>query len=40
MMAWGITMAAAVLTTLPPIILYMALSKFVVGGLTGGAVKG
>jgi ABC-type maltose transport system permease subunit len=33
-------MSAAVLTTLPPIIVYMVLSKYVVGGLTGGAVKG
>jgi multiple sugar transport system permease protein len=39
-MLWGITMSAAVLTTLPPIIVYMVLSKYVVGGLTGGAVKG
>jgi multiple sugar transport system permease protein len=39
-MLWGITMSAAVLTTLPPIIVYMMLSKYVVGGLTGGAVKG
>ena len=39
-MLWGVTMSAAVLTTLPPIIVYMVLSKYVVGGLTGGAVKG
>ncbi len=39
-MLWGVTMAAAVLTTLPPIIVYMVMAKYVVGGLTGGAVKG
>ena len=39
-MLWGVTMSAAVLTTLPPIIVYMVMAKYVVGGLTGGAVKG
>lgn len=39
-MLWGVTMAAALLTTLPPIIVYMVMAKYVVGGLTGGAVKG
>lgn len=39
-MLWGLTMAGAVMTTLPPVILYMTLQKFVVGGLTAGSVKG
>lgn len=39
-MLWGLTMAGAVVTTLPPVILYMLLQKYVVGGLTLGAVKG
>ena len=39
-MLWGLTMAGAVMTTLPPVILYMSMQKFVVGGLTAGSVKG
>lgn len=39
-MLWGLTMAGAVTTTLPPVILYMLLQRFVVGGLTMGSVKG
>lgn len=39
-MLWGLTMAGAVTTTLPPVILYMVLQRFVVGGLTMGSVKG
>lgn len=39
-MLWGLTMAGAVTTTIPPIILYMLLQRFVVGGLTMGSVKG
>ncbi len=39
-MVWGLTMAGAVLTTLPPVVLYMLLQKYVVSGMTAGAVKG
>lgn len=39
-MLWGLTMAGAVTTTIPPVLLYMLLQRFVVGGLTAGAVKG
>jgi multiple sugar transport system permease protein len=39
-MLWGVTMAGAVITTIPPVIMYMLLQKFVVGGMTMGAVKG
>ena len=33
-------MAAAVIVTLPVIVLYMLLQRYVVSGLTGGAVRG
>ena len=33
-------MAAAVVVTLPVILLYMLLQRYVVSGLTGGAVRG
>ena len=33
-------MAAAVILTLPVILLYMLLQRYVVSGLTGGAVRG
>ena len=33
-------MAAAVLFTIPPILLFMFIQKHLVSGLTGGAVKG
>jgi multiple sugar transport system permease protein len=39
-MLWGLTMAGAVVTTIPPVVVYMLLQRFVVGGLTLGAVKG
>jgi multiple sugar transport system permease protein len=39
-MLWGLTMAAAVVTTIPPVLVYIVLQRFVVGGLTMGAVKG
>jgi len=39
-MLWGLTMAGAVLTTVPPVVLYMLLQKYVVTGMTAGAVKG
>lgn len=37
---WGTYSAAALLTTLPVVILFAALSKYLVGGLTVGSVKG
>lgn len=40
MIFWGVMMAGAVIATLPPVLLYMFLQKFVVEGLTAGAVKG
>ena len=39
-MLWGLTMAGAVIATIPPVVLYMAMQKFVVGGLTAGSIKG
>lgn len=37
---WGELMAGAVLATLPVVVLYLYLQKYVVAGLTAGAVKG
>ena len=37
---WGPMMAAACLATLPPVMLYLAFQRWVVKGLTLGAVKG
>jgi multiple sugar transport system permease protein len=37
---WGQLMAAAVLTTLPVVLLYIYLQRYMVEGLTAGAVKG
>ena len=37
---WGYLMAGAVLTTLPVIVVYMYLQKYMVEGLTSGSVKG
>jgi multiple sugar transport system permease protein len=37
---WGYLMAGAVLTTLPVIIVYIYLQKYMVEGLTAGSVKG
>jgi len=37
---WSDMMAAAVLFTIPPIVLFMFIQKHLVSGLTGGAVKG
>lgn len=37
---WGATMAASVVLTLPIVILFIAMQRYFVGGLTGGAVKG
>jgi multiple sugar transport system permease protein len=37
---WSDMMAAAVLFTIPPILLFMFIQKHLVSGLTGGAVKG
>ena len=37
---WGVYAASAILTAIPAMILFMSLSKFLVGGLTVGSVKG
>lgn len=37
---WNYVMAGAVLVTVPPVILFIFLNRFLVSGLTGGAVKG
>jgi len=37
---WGAVMAASVIMTLPVVILFLAMQKLFVGGLTAGAVKG
>ena len=37
---WGKIMGAALISSLPPAIVYYALQRYVVSGLTGGAVKG
>ncbi len=37
---WGVYSAAAIITTIPVVILFVALSKYLVGGLTLGGVKG
>ncbi|MDQ3301645.1 MAG: sugar ABC transporter permease, partial [Myxococcota bacterium] len=37
---WGLFAAGAVLTSIPVMILFYVLQKYLVGGLTAGAVKG
>jgi len=37
---WGVYSAAAIITTIPVVILFVSLSKYLVGGLTLGGVKG
>lgn len=37
---WGATMAASVILTVPLVIAFVALQRYLVNGLTGGAVKG
>ena len=37
---WGAVMAASVIMTLPIAILFFAMQRLFVGGLTAGAVKG
>jgi multiple sugar transport system permease protein len=37
---WGPLMATALITTIPPIILFMLMQRYVVSGMTMGAVKG
>jgi arabinogalactan oligomer / maltooligosaccharide transport system permease protein len=37
---WGVFAAGSLLAATPVVILYMALQKYIVGGLTSGAVKG
>ncbi|MCQ8209573.1 sugar ABC transporter permease, partial [Cutibacterium acnes subsp. acnes] len=36
---WGVFAAGAVLAALPPMVLFLWLQKYIVSGLTGGAVK-
>ncbi|WP_329100687.1 carbohydrate ABC transporter permease [Micromonospora sp. NBC_01699] len=37
---WGSTMAASVVLTVPVVIVFIALQRYLIGGLTSGAVKG
>ena len=37
---WGEMMAASVVTSVPVIIIFIFLSKYLIGGLIAGAVKG
>jgi glucose/mannose transport system permease protein len=37
---YNVTMAAALLTAMPPLVMYFALGKFFVQGITSGAIKG
>jgi multiple sugar transport system permease protein len=37
---WGRIMAAALISSLPPVVVYYVLQRYVVSGLVGGAVKG
>jgi glucose/mannose transport system permease protein len=37
---YNVTMAAALLTAMPPLIMYFALGRFFVQGITSGAIKG
>jgi multiple sugar transport system permease protein len=37
---WGPLMATALITTIPPIILFMFVQRYVVSGMTLGSVKG
>jgi len=39
-MKWGEMMAASVVTTIPVVIIFVFLSKYLIGGLIAGAVKG
>ena len=39
-MDYGVTMAGALMTSLPVILLFIALQRFFVKGVTTGAVKG
>jgi len=39
-MLWGLIMAGSMLATIPPVLLYMFLQKYIVQGMTAGAVKG
>jgi ABC-type glycerol-3-phosphate transport system permease component len=37
---WGIITAAAVLATIPVLLVHIPVQKYVISGLTSGAVKG
>ena len=38
--SYNVDMAAALLTAIPPLVIYFVLGKFFVAGITAGAVKG
>jgi multiple sugar transport system permease protein len=38
--AWGELAASTILATIPPVALYLLIQKYVISGLTGGAIKG
>ncbi len=40
MTQWNLTLAFVTLTILPAIVFFLAAQKYIVAGLTGGAVKG
>ena len=37
---YNVNMAAALLTAIPPLVIYFVLGKFFVQGITAGAIKG
>jgi hypothetical protein len=37
---WGALMAGALISSLPPVLIYVVAQKWVVSGLAGGAIKG
>jgi multiple sugar transport system permease protein len=37
---WGPLMATAIITALPPVILFIVVQRFIVAGMTLGSVKG
>ncbi|OGO28541.1 MAG: hypothetical protein A2Z16_17570 [Chloroflexi bacterium RBG_16_54_18] len=39
-MLWGLIMAGAVISTIPPVLLYVFLQRYIIQGMTAGAVKG
>ena len=37
---WGIFSAGALIASIPPVLLFLAFQRYLVGGLTSGSVKG